>query len=68
MPYLIILVPIPIKDVCVILGMYWLSRFSPMIDGEDQRVVVRTLRGEEMIIYGEGTRMGSSFCSAVRAR
>ena len=36
------LIPIPMGDVCVIVGMDWLSRFGAMIDCEGQRVVVRT--------------------------
>ena len=52
----------------MILGMDWLSRFGSMIDCEGQRVVVRTPSGGELVIYGEGTMMGSWFCSAARAR
>ena len=61
-PYLIDLIPISMGDVYVIVGMDWLSRFSAMIDNEGQRVVVRTLSGGELIIFGEGTRIGSAFC------
>ena len=57
-PYLIDLIPIHIGDVCVIVGMDWLSRFGSMIDCEGQRVVVRTPSGGELVIYGEGTRIG----------
>ncbi|CAH1418425.1 unnamed protein product [Lactuca virosa] len=67
-PFKIDLIPIPMGDVCVIVGMDWLSRFGAMIDCEGQWVVVRTPSGGELIIYGEGTRVGSGFCSAVRAR
>ena len=62
------LIPIPMGDVCVIVGMDWLSRFGAMIDCEGQRVVVRTPSGGELVVYGEGTRLGSGFCSAARAR
>ena len=34
------LIPIPMGDVCMIVGMDWLSRFGAMIDCEGQRVVV----------------------------
>ena len=66
-PYPIDLIPIPMGDVCVILGMDWLSCYGAMIDYEVQRVIVQTPGGGEMVIYGEGTRMGSGFCSATRA-
>ena len=52
----------------MIVGMDWLSRFGAMIDCEGQRVVVRTPSGGELVVYGEGTRLGSGFCSAARAR
>ena len=59
---------IPMGEVCMIEGMDWLSRFGAMIDCEGQQVVVRTPSGGELIIYGEGTRVGSGFSSAARAR
>ena len=31
-------------------------------------MVVRTLSGGEVVIYGKATRVGSGFCSAARAR
>ena len=65
--FLIDLIPIPMGEVCVIVGMDWLSRFGSMIDCEGQRVVVRTPSGEELIVYGEGTKVGSGFCLAARA-
>ncbi|CAH1438307.1 unnamed protein product [Lactuca virosa] len=55
-------------DVCVILAMDWLIRFGAMIDCEGQHVVVQTPSGGDLIIYGDGTRLGSGFCSAARAR
>ena len=60
-PYPIDLIPIPIRDVSVLVGMDWLSRFGAMIDCEGQGVVVRTPNGGELVIYGEGTRIGSAF-------
>ena len=35
-PYLIDLIPVPMGNVCVIVGMDWLSRFGAMIDCEGQ--------------------------------
>ena len=39
-----------------------------MIDCKGQRVVIRTQSGGELVIYGEGTKTRSNFCSAVRAQ
>ena len=55
-------------DVCVIVGMDWLSRFGAIIDCERQLVTIRDPSGGVLSVYGEGTRSGSAFCSAARAR
>ena len=49
MSYLIDLIPIPIGDVYVIVRMDWLSRYGAMIHCEGQRVVVRTLSGDNWL-------------------
>lgn len=59
---------IPMGDVCVIVDMDCLSFFGTKIDYEGQRVVVRTPSRGELIVYGQGTKLGSRFCLAVRAR
>ncbi|XP_042757740.2 uncharacterized protein LOC111894906 [Lactuca sativa] len=55
-------------DVCVIVGMYWLSRFGDLIDYERKLVMVRYPSGGVLTIYDNGTRSGSTFGSAARAR
>ena len=67
-PYSIDLILIPVVVVFVIVGMSWLSQFGAMIDCEGQRMVVRTPSRGELVIYGEGTMMGSGFCLVARAR
>ena len=62
------LVPIAMGDVCVIVGMDWLSRFGAVIDCEWQLVTIRDPSGGVLTVYGEGTRPDSAFCSAARAR
>ena len=62
------LVPIAMGDVCVIVGMDWLSKFGAVIDCERQLVMIRDPSGGVLTVYGEGTRCGSAFCSAARAR
>ena len=56
------LVPIAMGDVCVIVGMDWLSRFGAVIDCERQLVTIRDPSGGVLTIYGEGTHFGSAFC------
>ena len=62
------LVPITMGDVCVIVGMDWLSRFGAVIDFKNQLVTIRDPSGGVLTVYGEGTRSGSAFCFASRAR
>ena len=62
------LVLIAMGDVCVIVGMDWLSRYGVVIDCERQLVTIRDPSGGVLTVYGEGTRTGSTFCSAARAR
>ena len=61
MSFPIDLIPIPMGEVCVIVGMAWLSRFGAMINCKGQQVVVRTPSGGELIIYGEGTNWVQGF-------
>ena len=65
---LIDLVPIAMRDVCVIVGMDLLSRFGAVIDCERQLVTIRDPSGGVLTVYGEGSRSGSTFCSVARAR
>ena len=62
------LVPIAMGDVCVIVGMDWLSRYGAMIDCKRQLVSIRDPSRGVLSVYDEGTRSGSAFCSAARAR
>lgn len=61
------LIPIAVRDVCVVAGMDWLSRFGALIDCKNQLVTIRDPNGGVLTIYREGTMVGSSFYSAARA-
>ena len=52
----------------MIVGTDGLNMFGAMIDCEGQQVVVRTPSGGELVIFGEGTRIRSAFCSAASAQ
>ncbi|XP_023754444.1 uncharacterized protein LOC111902865 [Lactuca sativa] len=66
--FLIDLILILMRDVCVITFMDMLIHFKALIDYEHQFVVVRTLSGGESTIYGDDTRVGSAFCLVARSR
>ena len=55
-------------DVCVIVGMDWLSWFGATIGCERQMMTLREPSGGVLTVCGEGTGSRSTFCSAVRAR
>ena len=65
---LIDLILIAMGDVCVIMGMDWLSPFGAVIDYERQLVTIRDPSGGVLTVYGEGNRFGSAFYSDARAR
>lgn len=67
-PYAIDLIPIPMGDVCLIVGMHWLRRFRVMINFERLLVVFRIPSGGETTIYGEVIKVGSPFRLVGRAR
>ena len=56
------------SDVCVIVGMDWLSQVGSVIDCERQMMTIRDPSGGVLTLYGEGSRSGSAFCSAAKAR
>ena len=66
--YLIDLIPISMGDVYVIMGKDCLSKFGALIDCECHLVTIPDPSGGVLTIYGEGTRSGSPFYSAARAR
>ena len=63
------LVPIPMGEICIAIGMDWLDRFGALIDCRRKCVSVRTPSGgDRLTIQGEGGRSGFTVCSAARAR
>ena len=67
--YPIDLVPIPMGEICVAIGMDWMDRWGAMIDCKRKRLSVMTPSGGvRLTIQGEGGRCGFTICSAARAR
>ena len=56
------------SDVCVIMGMDWLSRFGALIDCEFHMVSIRGLSGGVLTKYRNGTRSELALSSAARVR
>ena len=62
------LVLLPLKEICVAIGMDWLERFHAVIDCPQKQVRVRTPSGGELVIQGDRSAASAVFCSAARAR
>lgn len=66
--FLIDFILIVMVNVCMFTGINWLSRCRAVINCEKQLVMIRDPSRGLITIYGEGTRVGSAFCSTARVR
>ncbi|KAI3682050.1 hypothetical protein L2E82_50198 [Cichorium intybus] len=66
--FLINLIPIPLSDTRVIIGMDWLGQHESWIDCKNKRVWIQTPSGGELVVQGERKNRDAVFCSAARAR
>ena len=62
------LIPIAMRELCVIVGMDWLYTFWGEIVCRHNLVRVRTPSGGALVIHGDAPRSGMALCSAARAR
>jgi hypothetical protein len=62
------LIPIAMKELCVIVGMDWLDSVEAKIDCRHKQVWVRTPSGGELVIQGNTARHGAALRSIERAR
>ncbi|KAI3505496.1 hypothetical protein L1887_27627 [Cichorium endivia] len=60
------LIPIAMRDLCVIVGMDWLDAFDAEILCRKKQVRVRNPKGGEFIIQGDTPRLAIASCSAAR--
>ncbi|KAI3682071.1 hypothetical protein L2E82_50219 [Cichorium intybus] len=60
------LIPIAMRDLCVIVGMDWLDAFDAEILCRKKQVRVRNPKGGELIIQGDTPRLAIASCSAAR--
>ncbi|KAL7606054.1 hypothetical protein Lser_V15G20823 [Lactuca serriola] len=61
------LIPIAMRELCIIVGMDWLDAFDAEIHCRKQQVRVRNPRGGELIIQGDIPRLAMAFCSSAIA-
>ena len=66
--FMIDLIPIAMRELCVIVGMDWMDAFDADIGCRRKQVRVRTPGGKELIVQGDVHRRGPALCSVARAR
>ncbi|KAJ9539497.1 hypothetical protein OSB04_032230 [Centaurea solstitialis] len=62
------LIPIPMREIQVVVGMDWLRRNGANVDCENCRVVVRNPSGGELTILGDVSKRLPRVCSLAKAR
>ena len=58
------LIPIAMRELCVIVGMDWLDTYDAEISCRRKQVRVQTPSGGELVIQGEPSRLATGSCSA----
>ncbi|KAJ9535922.1 LOW QUALITY PROTEIN: hypothetical protein OSB04_un000910 [Centaurea solstitialis] len=62
------LIPIPMREINVVVGVDWLSRNGGHIDCENERVVIRNPSGGELTIPSERRKKLPKLCTLAKAR
>ncbi|KAJ9544391.1 hypothetical protein OSB04_024098 [Centaurea solstitialis] len=62
------LIPIPMNGIDVVVGVDWMFQNRATTDVAGQLVRIQNPSGGELIVYGKGRRMHTSFCSVAKAR
>ncbi|KAJ9556097.1 hypothetical protein OSB04_010711 [Centaurea solstitialis] len=62
------LIPIPMNGVDVVVGIDWMFPNRATTDVAGQLVRIQNPSGGELVVYGKGRRVSTSFCSVAKAR
>ncbi|KAJ9546613.1 hypothetical protein OSB04_019156 [Centaurea solstitialis] len=62
------LIPIPMNGVDVVVGIDWMFPNRATTDVAGQCVRIHNPSGGELVVYGKGRRISTSFCSIAKAR
>ncbi|KAJ9557738.1 hypothetical protein OSB04_012352 [Centaurea solstitialis] len=62
------LIPIPMNGVDVVVGIDWMFPNRATTDVAGQLVRIQNPSGGELVVYGKGRRVSTSFCSIAKAR
>ncbi|KAJ9538727.1 hypothetical protein OSB04_031460 [Centaurea solstitialis] len=62
------LIPIPMNGVDVVVGIDWMFPNRATTDVAGQLVRIQNPSGGELVVYGKGRRVSTSFCSVAKAQ
>ncbi|GKD58836.1 putative nucleotidyltransferase, ribonuclease H, partial [Tanacetum coccineum] len=65
---LIDLIPMPMGEINVVIGMDWLSKYDAIISCQNKLIRIRTPSGGETFIYGERKKTSLAICIYARAK
>ncbi|GJU63225.1 putative reverse transcriptase domain-containing protein [Tanacetum coccineum] len=66
--FLIDLIPVPMGEIDVVIGIDWLSKYDAIISCQDKLIMIRTPSGGETFIYGERKKTSLAICTYARAK
>ncbi|GKC36218.1 reverse transcriptase domain-containing protein [Tanacetum coccineum] len=66
--FLIDLIPMPMGEIDVFIGMDWLSKYDAIISCQNKLIRIRTLSRRETFIYGERKKTSLAICTYARAK
>nr|XP_043615828.1 uncharacterized protein LOC122587731 [Erigeron canadensis] len=62
------LVPFPMGEFDVILGMDWLTSFNAKIACDEKAIYLKTSKGEDLVVYGDRKERSIYICTFTRAK
>ncbi|GJY58479.1 reverse transcriptase domain-containing protein [Tanacetum coccineum] len=66
--FLIDLIPMPMGEIDVVIGMDWLSKYDAIISCQNKLIRIKTTSGGETFIYGERKKTSLAICTYARAK
>ncbi|GJT56404.1 putative ribonuclease H-like domain-containing protein [Tanacetum coccineum] len=66
--FLIDLIPMPMGEIDVVIGMDWLSKYDAIISCQNKLIRIRTPSGGETFIYGKRKKTSLAICTYARAK
>nr|GEV14369.1 hypothetical protein [Tanacetum cinerariifolium] len=62
------LIPMPVGEIDVVIGMDWLSKYDAIISCQNKLIRIKTLSGGETFIYGDRKKTSLDICTYARTK